>query len=113
MYSCVILTRHQIASWVMRRINNDSFGIGPHKMTEFIKVERPSVLFTRPPGTYITTRGAGNFRQRLVARRMDDDVVILFESSEHEEEDGFLRARMNQNLLCLNSFIKFTNLPAQ
>ncbi len=109
----IVRAGHQVAGWVVRRVDDNGFGVGPHQMTKFIQIERPAVFVARPPRTDVTADALRHFPQGLVARRMDDDVVAFIQRGVHEKEDSFLRTGVDEYLFRLDRFVEFGNLFSQ
>src|SRR5215208_7948499 len=94
-------------------IDHNRFGICSHQMPKLVQVECPIVLLARLPGTNIASGGASDIRQGLITGRMDDNVIVFLERSEHEQEDCLFCAGVNEDVIWLDLLIHLANLRPQ
>src|SRR5215211_3159413 len=97
----------------MWSVDHNRFGICSHQMRKLVQVECPIVLLARPPRTNITSSGASDICQGLITGRMDDNMIVFLERSEHEQEDCLLCAGVNEDVIWLDLLIHFANLRPQ
>ena len=104
---------HEITRRVVRRVDDDGLRRWAHERREFVEIERPVVFLARQPRADVTADALRHFRQRLVIRRVDDDVVVLFEHGVHEEIDRLPRARVDEHMFRLDGCVEIADLRPQ
>ena len=76
----------------MRRVHVDELRVGSQQALERVEVVRPAVGVRAAPVGHLGARRAGDRERRLVAGRLDDDVVAGPEERVVDDEDALLRS---------------------
>ena len=85
------LPRHQHPRRVVRAVDVDELRVRPQRAPEVIEVVRPAVARRAPPLGHRRPGRARDLVRRLVAGRLDDDVIPRLEERVVGDEDPFLR----------------------
>ena len=91
--------RHQGPGRVVRRVEVDELRVGPQRALERVEIVRPAVGRRAPPLRHLGAGRARDLERRLVARRLDDDVVAGLEQGVVGGEDALLRGRDDDDVV--------------
>ncbi len=107
------LRLRQVAAGIVGKIDHH----GPRGRRDLvlqpIGIQRPPLAGPAFPAGHPAAHGLGHRGQRLVARRLDDQVVARLQGGVHEDKDRLLGAGENQDVIGADAIVQAGDLAAQ
>ena len=107
------LPRHQGAGRVVRRVDVDEPRLRSQRPLERVEIVGPAVGGRPSPLGHLGAGRERDLERRLVARRLDDDVVAGLEEGVVGDEDGLLGGRDDDDIVRLRGLVHRCDRGAQ